>query len=292
MATSTPSLLALPTELVEEILLDLPDLLSVHSASRTCKRIYNIYQTSELKIIRSTILRIRNLKSERKIYRLLRILESVVKQNIVQRDIALAVLQDGWKLFASEEREQLLIPFGKALAWTYASNGRKSDSICLLQKMWNQDEPFRFEEPEHAWSERPLTLLPVKQLLEKLHPICRNSSPPSIVLHEFREGIPIAEIQPRNVKWNVPMSRLNEYQRTELIKNGILFEKNLILIKFSPVDLSVASITSVHCRPFSYRYRYAAGFPPPLNTTLDTSLLIHRPNTKIQVNNAPFIDGR
>lgn len=265
----------------------LPDLLSVHSASRTCKCIYNIYQTSELKIIRSTILRIHNLKFERKIYRLLRILEYVVKQNIVQRDIALAVLQDGWKLFASKEREQLLIPFGKALAWTYASNGRKSDAICLLQKTWDQGKPFHFKEPVHTWSERPLTLLPVKQLLDELHPICRNSSPSTMVSREFRENVPIAEIQPRNVKWNVPMSRLNEYQRAKLMRNGILFEKSLILIKFSPVVLSVESITSIP-RPFSHGFRYAAGFTPPL----DTTLLAHRPNRKVQMKSVPLNDGR
>jgi hypothetical protein len=56
MATSTLFLLVLSTELIEEILMNLLDLFSVYLVSRTCKRIYNIYQMLELKIIKLTIL--------------------------------------------------------------------------------------------------------------------------------------------------------------------------------------------------------------------------------------------
>ncbi|QGA14107.1 hypothetical protein EYB26_001760 [Talaromyces marneffei] len=234
MAISTRSFFDLPNELIEEILKNVPDLHSVHSASQTCTRLFKIYQASQLEIIRSTILRIPDRQPETKVYDLLRILQFVIKQAMVQRDVARSILQDGWKLLAEKEHEQLLIPFGKALAWSYASDKRESEAIHLLRTIWDQNVPFLLKEPEDTWSGRPSTLLPVKRLLDQLYPMDDSHSPTTTELREF-QGVPIAKICPGEIEWNATISQLDEFQQTQLLKNGILFEKDFIMIKFSPM---------------------------------------------------------
>ncbi|KAF3404139.1 hypothetical protein DPV78_003411 [Talaromyces pinophilus] len=199
-----------------------------------CKRLFHIYQASQLEIIRSTILRIPDRQSESKCYDLLRILQFVIKQEIVQRDVARSILQDLWKLLAEKGYEQLLIPFGKALAWSYAKRGRELEAIRLLQNIWDQDEPFPLKEPEDTWSGRPSTLLPVKRLLDQLYPIDDSHSPTTTELHEFQE-VPIAKIRPGEIEWNATISQVDKSQQTQLLKNGILFERDFIMIKFSPM---------------------------------------------------------
>lgn len=269
MAISTRSFLDLPNELIEEILRNVPDLHSVHSASQACTRLFNIYQASQLEIIRSTIFRIPDRQSESKVYDLLRILQFIIIQAIVQRDVARSIFQDGWKLLAEIEHEQLLIPFGKALAWSYALDERKSEAIHLLQNIWDQNEPFLLKEPEDTWSGRPSTLLPVKRLLDQLYPMDDSHSPTTTELQEFQEEVPIAKICPGEIEWNATISQLDEFQQTQILKNGILFEKGFIMIKFSPMiptlESALPSPTPLPTMT-TYRFHYS-------NTTSDRALV-------------------
>jgi hypothetical protein len=132
-----------------------------------------------------------------------------------------------WKLFAEKEHEQLLIPFGIALARSYTADGRKSDAIRLLQNIRDQEESFSLE--QDTWSGHPTTLLPVKMLLGQLNP---DDSHLPTTAKQFQE-VPIAKICPGEIEWNVPRSQLSEFQRTQLLTNGILFEKGFMMIKFS-----------------------------------------------------------
>lgn len=104
---------ALPTELTVEVLMELPDLHSIHSLRRASRRVYDIYQDPQLqlRIIRSLILRTGDFRGEANIYSLLQILKCIIKERMIKRDVALSILQDGWKLFAENGYEQLLIPF-------------------------------------------------------------------------------------------------------------------------------------------------------------------------------------
>jgi hypothetical protein len=162
-------------------------------------------------------------------------LQFVIKQTTVQREVARSIFQDGWKLLAEIEYEQLLIPFGKALAWSYALDKRESEAIHLLQNMWDKNEPFLVKEPRYTRSRRPSTLLPVKRLLDQLHPMDDSHSPTTTELQEFQEEVPIAKICPGEIEWNTTISHLDEFQQTQLLKNGILFQEDFIMIKFSPM---------------------------------------------------------
>jgi hypothetical protein len=130
---------ALPTELIVEVLMELPDLHSIHSLCRASRRVYEIYQDPQLqlRIIRSLILRTGDFRGEANIYSLLQTLKCIIKEKMVKRDVALSILQGGWKLFAENGYEQLLIPFAMVLAWSYASNKRKPEAIRLLTKIIN-----------------------------------------------------------------------------------------------------------------------------------------------------------
>jgi hypothetical protein len=62
-----------------------------------------------------------------------------------------------------------------------------------------------------------------------------SHSPTTIELQEFQEEVPIAKICPGEIEWNTTISQLDEFQQTQLLKNGILFEEDFIMIKFSPM---------------------------------------------------------
>lgn len=267
MAISTRSLLSLPNELIEVILGNMPDLHSVYSASLACTQLFNTYQASQLKIIRSIMLQIPDPQSESKVYNLFQISQFVITHAIVKRDVARSMLEDMWKLFAEQKYGQLLIPFGKALALSYALDQREPDAIHLLQAIWDQSGAFILEEPEDTWSGHPSTLLPVKRLLYRHYPTEDSYSPTTTELQKFQK-VPIAKICPGEIEWDSTISRLNESQQNLLLRNGILFEKDFIMIKFSPLMPTLESAPpSPTSLPIMTTYRFHA------NTTSDRALI-------------------
>jgi hypothetical protein len=241
MAMNGSLLSTLPIELIEEILMNVLDLQSIHSASQTCKCIYDVYQRphSQVKIIKSTILRISGQQSAYQVYCLLQTLQFIINKKIVQRDIVQSIFKDMWKVFAEKEQEQLLIPFGKALAWSYNLDGRKSDAIHLLKTIWDPNGPFTLKETQDTWLDRPSALIPVKSLLDRLDPADGSHSPSPAALKKFQKEVPIAKICLEEIEWEVEWDtirdQLDEFQQTKLMKNGILFGERFIMIKFSPL---------------------------------------------------------
>lgn len=61
-----------------------------------------------------------------------------------------------------------------------------------------------------------------------------SHSPTTTELQEFQE-VPIAKIRPGEIEWNATISQVDKAQQTQLLKNGILFERDIIMIKFSPM---------------------------------------------------------
>ncbi|EED14470.1 hypothetical protein TSTA_106800 [Talaromyces stipitatus ATCC 10500] len=227
---------ALPTELIIKVLMELPDLHSIHSLSRASRRVYEIYQDPQLQlqIIRSLILQAGDFSAEANLYSLLQTLKYIIKEKM-----------DGWKPFAENGYEQLLIPFARVLAWSYASNKRKPEAVRLLKKIINQEEPFNSRD---SLPKSSLTFLPLRMLLHRLRP---KTQPPSMTqLERLREDVPVTEVRPGSVKWDVISE---ESRQTALSQKEIIFKKDLIMIKCSPRRSTLTAPTI-----YSMRYRWVS----------------------------------
>lgn len=219
---------------------------------------YWIYRASQLKIIKSIILRIAYQEFERKIYYLLRILQFIIQKRTVQRKVALSVFQAGWELFANKGYEGLLIPFGRTLTWLDRRDGDEIGSF------------------------RPMNLNPtwLRDLLLDQGDIPRD--------HQFTlprhlsesHDIAVAIIRPEeNVKWNVPMEQLRPLRQDILDRHGIVFGKRLIMIKLVHRNRDFVYTTpNMLISPDSRRilmdsYAHPSSTKP--NTMIRTSILVH-----------------
>lgn len=88
-------------------------------------------------------------------------LSQIIRQDIVHRDIVRHIFETGWEIFRQRHQEELLIPFGRALAWSYVLNERQADAICLLQTIQKGEPPFE-------WSTRTSSQLPTQPISELL----------------------------------------------------------------------------------------------------------------------------
>uniref|UniRef100_A0A093XSL7 F-box domain-containing protein n=1 Tax=Talaromyces marneffei PM1 TaxID=1077442 RepID=A0A093XSL7_TALMA len=220
MSLDTPFLLALPTELLLKILMYLPDLHSILSASSTCERIREIYRNSVLQIMRSLIAQTGDPHSTHSIYRRLQILGVVI--NMFKRKEALSLLKDGWKLFATSGYEQFLIPFGVALARLCVS--KESEAVRLLLHILHHKQPFTWR-----GTSSDLLFIPLRMHLHRLSPKT-YPRPSKEDLAEFRK-LPVATIGPGMVDWGATMDKA---QQAALLKRGIQFQNGLIIVKLDP----------------------------------------------------------
>ncbi|KUL81388.1 hypothetical protein ZTR_09483 [Talaromyces verruculosus] len=84
-------------------------------------------------------------------------------------------------------------------------------------------------------------------------------------LQEFQE-VPMAKICPGEIGWNTTISQLDEFQQIQPLKNGILFEKDFIMIKFSPMMPTLESAPPTPL-PTMTTYHFRS------NTTSDRALV-------------------
>lgn len=127
-----PPLLALPHELLLQILGNLQDLQDFFSSILTCRLIFDIFQEAQRPLIESTFAKYIQLRTDWELYRVLIQLSQIIRRDIVHRDIVRLIFETGWEIFRQRHQEELLIPFGRALAWSYVLNGRQADAICFF----------------------------------------------------------------------------------------------------------------------------------------------------------------
>lgn len=109
-----------------------------------------------------------------------------IRMDVVDRDVARELFVVGWKIFQGKRLEELLLPLGRALAWSYCldglegSTGREEEAFALLTALVHGDAPFDHKSPpkfkynstmlrtdfERVWPK--VTLEPVIHLLKDL----------------------------------------------------------------------------------------------------------------------------
>jgi hypothetical protein len=176
------------------------------------------------------------------IYNALNSLEFIVRRDIIRRDVALSLFEATWKQFRAGHREELLIPFGKALAWSLVLNGRRSDASRLLQQIWDGFELFS---PSTG---RSPTYQPVRELLKQLLPprtSAKNTSTDILAAtaelsfkRQF-EALPVVTVASSEITWQRACDVcLDNIDLGQLLRNGVLFKGNAMVVKYNhPPDL-------------------------------------------------------
>jgi hypothetical protein len=102
-----------------------------------------------------------------------------IRHEFVGRDIAEKLFALGWKVFRQRDAEELLLPVGRALAWSFCLDNRDEHGIELLEKLVHGDAPFDHRFRGMKFSDRmyrndfrrmwpKITLLPIFRLLSNL----------------------------------------------------------------------------------------------------------------------------
>lgn len=162
--------------------------------------------------------------TDRGIYRTLIQLRRIIQRDIVHRNVVRHVFETGWEFFRKRHQEELLIPFGRALAWSYVLNNRQTDAVHLLRLIQEGGSPFR-------WSTRILSqqpIQPIRELLEELVPEENSVDRKHISLDL---DYPLVEIK-RKFKQGV--FRLSHIEQSTVLKDGILFRKDSIVMRKMP----------------------------------------------------------
>ena len=212
--TAVPSLIALPPELLLIVLGNLQDVGDLFSIIFTCRYIFDVFQIEEQPLIESIFSRYARLKTDRAIYKVLIQLKWIIQRDIIHRDLVRSIFEAGWKLFREKHREELLIPFGRALAWSFVLDDRESDAIRLLRLIQKGDPPF-------GWSTSTLSQLPIQPIGELLKQLLaeENSDGTKHVYPDL--DLPLVEIK-RKSKQSASHIILNDNERTTLLRDGIL----------------------------------------------------------------------
>ena len=174
----------LPIELHVQILGFLPCFTTVFSAVCTHSSIFSAFKASERQILLAVFHRHCNRAKAYDVGQVFWELVFAIRQDFVARDIAQELFTVGWQLFRDRGLEELLLPLGRALAWSYCldgpegSAGREEEAVALLTKLAHGDAPFDHK-PQPAskgaifrrdfkqpWPK--VTLWPVLALLESL----------------------------------------------------------------------------------------------------------------------------
>ncbi len=241
----------LPPELIAEILVELPDLESVHSVISTCYTLYNSYLESQLRVISLLFHRTVRLDSDHGIYKTLQMLKIIITRKIIRRDVALFIFETAWPLFAAKKYEQMLFPFGRALAWSLVKNKKQPDAIQILQDMWKEGQPFSWNMTKHSLHGRPLTLLPLDMLLRQLQGEEQWPTETTSTLNT----VPIATITQTKLHWDIPVTSICGFQQDFFLRTGILFTEGGIHILFSSTQNALVSsletiltVTQVPCQ--------------------------------------------
>lgn len=157
-----------------------------------------------------------------------------IRHDIVKRAIAEELFVAGWQIFQKRNLEELLLPLGGALAWSYCLDNREKDAVNFLEELWSGSERFvresrpltlrngmYREELQQMWPKA--TLSPIRQLLDKLGVVSMFKDAKE--LDDFRfvlgEEICVAEIQEESLR--VFLSSMSAGCTIERLGQGIHF---------------------------------------------------------------------
>ena len=177
--SSQDGLLRLPLELLVRILEQLPNLSSILSAILTHSLIYKAFTEYESQIPLTVFGRKCNEVKGSELSHLFWELVFAVRHDFVKRDSAERIFILGWQVFRQRCAEELLIPVGRALAWSLCLDNRDQHAINLLEKIAHSDAPFdhrfrgikfhsqmSYHDFQRMWPK--ITLLPMFRLLADL----------------------------------------------------------------------------------------------------------------------------
>jgi hypothetical protein len=247
-------LVTLPPEIVFIILGYLQDLDGLFCTVLTCRRLFDIFWNAQRKVMESILSGYIPLKTDRAIYRALNALRFVIRQDIIQRNVARSIFTAGWTLFKAKCREELLIPFGRALAWSFVLNDRRSDAIEILRLICEGQKPF-------GWSnQRPLTIQPVRVLLDQLHAEensyegKNNGSGIDSPRSSDFGRLPLVEISSKKTVWSASPTNLGQSEQANLWRYGILFRNQSIVMRHSKPSQLESRPGQFQRPPLHYRY--------------------------------------
>ncbi|KAJ5730162.1 uncharacterized protein N7483_004670 [Penicillium malachiteum] len=215
-------------------------------------------------LIKSTFAKYISVKAECRIFEILVQLRGVIRRDIVQRDVVRDIFETGWKFFRQRSQEEPLIPFGRALAWSYVLHNRQPDAVNLLDLIQKGDPPFR----QSIEISSQTLIQPVRELYEKLvsgkNGVDRQyiSSDPDYPLVEIKRKI--------NRKSRASALHLNDTEQGTFSNAGILFRKNSIVMRKRRPYLLGASSTPR--QPYVQTQFFAPGSVSERN-----EILAHRP---------------
>lgn len=265
---SVPPLLKLPFELLLKIIGNLQDLEDLLSAALVCRRIFYIFEEAQRPLIESTFAKYLRLNTDRELYRVLTQLSWIVRRAIVRRDVVCHIFEIGWEIFKQKHQEELLIPFGRALAWSYVLDDRRSDAVCLLQLIQNGEPPF-------GWSMRSssqLPLQPIRDLLEHLDSE-GNGVDGTYISSDLK--YPLVEFKRKPKRGAIYLS---DSEQNDLLKNGILFRENSIVMRMRqpyPMRPYPMRTSAKHMLNYTF-YRREPMFNDTMNRDI-VETLAHRP---------------
>lgn len=215
------TLIDLPSEILLDIFHRLGNLDNLFSTILTCRRFLNIFQMAQQSLIQSTFAIYTCLKSDRVIYKALIQLRQVIQRDIIDRDVARSIFELAWIIFRSNHQQEWLIPFGRALAWSFVLDNREPDGISVLHLIRDGLPPF-----EQSKEKSQLPIQPIQALLEKL--LSTHGKDSKLDGHAGF-GFALLELPSRG---NVSIT-LNDVERTTLLKDGILFKDRSIVVRHS-----------------------------------------------------------
>lgn len=143
-----------------KILGNLQELKDLFSTILACRRIFNVFREAQKPLIEPNFAKYTRLKANRGIYRVLTDLGLIIRRDVVHRHVVQHIFETGWELFRKRYQEELLIPFGGALAWSYVLDNRRSDAI--LRRIQKVERPFK--RSTRMPSQPPIQ--PIRELLE------------------------------------------------------------------------------------------------------------------------------
>jgi hypothetical protein len=243
-----PPLVVLSPALLLKILGNLQDLEDFFSSILVCRQILNVLQEAQKPqrlLIESTFAQYLYPRTDWGTYRVLIQLSQIIRRDIVHRDIVRHIFETGWEMFRQRHQEELLIPFGKALAWSYVLNERRADAICLLQLIQKGEPPF-------GWSTRTSSQQPIQPIRELLDQLVSEENGVDRMYISSDLDHPLVEIN------GYSKLSLNDKERAILLRDGIIFrETSIVMRKRKPCPPRASSKTMVpsSLRYTLYRYR-------------------------------------
>jgi hypothetical protein len=242
-------LLALPPEIVLKILGNLQELKDLFSTILACRRIFNIFREAQKPLIESAFAKYTRLKANRGTYKVLTELGLIIRRDMVHRHVVQHIFETGWELFRKRDQEELLIPFGRGLAWSYVLDNRRPDAINLLRRIQKGEPPFK--RSTRMQSQPPIQ--PIRELLEQL--VSEESGSDRKHISSDLDH-PLVEIKSKSIQIASHLV-LSETERSTLLRDGILFtDQSIVVIKSKPNSLKTYPQHTFHHSLFRSRSIY------------------------------------